>query len=216
MVSWLRVPVEEKNKPKLNWLSSMGYYAAVGKLQDEADEERMDLANDFLSTLLKATLSTDSQISFFAIKTIATLVRVGHATSGILAIDGLPLLFECMVTHQGTSKETFVFEIMYALTNDRESRSKLWCHWPASSVKSMVRTRSIECDPLSCYTKRFGWRLKPSTTPGTKSTSSRRSVLTKRRYRLIRPSERTIRCTAPSSTQNRRYASSRFTHWLTS
>lgn len=125
VVSWLRVPVEETNKPKLNWLSSMGYYAAVGKLQDEADEERTDLANDFLSTLLKATLSTDSQISFFAIKTIATLVRVGHATSGILAIDGLPLLFECMVTHQGTSKETFVFEIMYALTNDRESRSKL-------------------------------------------------------------------------------------------
>jgi len=125
VVSWLRVPVEEKNKPELNWLSSMGYYAAVGKLQDEADEERTDLANDFLSTLLKATLSTDSQISFFAIKTIATLVRVGHATSGILAIDGLPLLFECMVAHQGTSKETFVFEIMYALTNDRQSRSKL-------------------------------------------------------------------------------------------
>ena len=216
VVSWLRVPVEETNKPKLNWLSSMGYYAAVGKLQDEADEERTDLANDFLSTLLKATLSTDSQISFFAIKTIATLVRVGHATSGILAIDGLPLLFECMVTHQGTSKETFVFEIMYALTNDRESRSKLLVS--LASIIGQVdgpdtqhRVRSIEL-----LHKRFGWRLKPSTTPGTKSTSSRRSVLTKRRYRLIRPSERTIRCTAPSSTQNRRYASSRFTHWLTS
>ena len=52
--SWLRQEVKAKNRPELNWFSSLGYYAAVGRLQNEADEERLELAHDFMKTLLDA------------------------------------------------------------------------------------------------------------------------------------------------------------------
>lgn len=122
--SWLRQEVKAKNRPELNWFSSLGYYAAVGRLQNEADEERLELAHDFMKTLLDASLSTDKQISFYSIRTLATLVRVGDAGPSVFAVDGLKVLFECMEAHAGSSKETFVSEILYALTNADACRSE--------------------------------------------------------------------------------------------
>lgn len=121
--SWLR-PALKTPEPELNWLTSMGYYATVGKLQAETDGERIEIAHDFLMTLLRASLSTDEQVSYFAIRTISTLVRVGDAAASVFQVDGLSLLFECRDANVGTSKETFISDIIYGLTNDANSRSE--------------------------------------------------------------------------------------------
>ena len=123
--TWLRPDVKDEDRPELNWLSYFGYYAAVGKLQADADEERRSLANDFMETLLGASLSTDEQIAFFAIRTVATVLRVGGAASSIFAVGGLRTLFECRDAFVGTAKEIFVSEIFYRLTNDAATRSEL-------------------------------------------------------------------------------------------
>ena len=123
--SWLRVEQDDDEAPEYTAFTKMGYHATVTKLRQEADEERTEMANDFMSTLLKATLSIDQQIAFYAIRTVATLVRVGGATASVFEIDGLQGIFECMVRHSGTSNATFVADIMHALIHDVATRSDL-------------------------------------------------------------------------------------------
>lgn len=124
--SWLRVEQDDDDETsEYTAFTKMGYHATVTKLREEADEERTEMANDFMSTLFKATLSIDQQISFYAICTVATLVRVGGATASVFEIDGLQGIFECMVRHSGTSNAAFVADIMHALIHDVTTRSDL-------------------------------------------------------------------------------------------
>ena len=88
--SWLRVEQDDDDETsEYTAFTKMGYHATVTKLREEADEERTEMANDFMSTLFKATLSIDQQISFYAIRTVATLVRVGGATASVFDAPGV-------------------------------------------------------------------------------------------------------------------------------
>ena len=122
--SWLRPPLD-KPRPKLTRLASKGYYAAVHKSREKADGERTKLAQDFMKTLLNASMSPDQQIAFFSVRLILVIARAGHAAATILAIDGLNDLFTCLDASVGKATTTFISEIMQTVTRDKNSRSEL-------------------------------------------------------------------------------------------
>jgi len=123
--AWLRKTLAPEDAPKLSWFATFGYYASVKSAQSEADKERIEIAQDFMRTLLKASVSPDQQIAFFSIRTLLIIVRAGYVTSTILAVDGLNDLFACLNANSGKSTATFIAEIIQTVMGDKNSRSEL-------------------------------------------------------------------------------------------